>query len=147
MAKAALSKNKAVVHLHLRGQRPLREPGHGSLHRHAGPRGCTYSDPALLALAWSTPGDGCSSFSFQAKRRSVQRYQEDCPRFSYVPTGVSQSNAMINCTEYEYQDERDMCAPDGPQPVSLCQKSSSDQLHSESERDDESSPWYNCLHM
>ncbi|ROT65757.1 Hemolymph clottable protein [Penaeus vannamei] len=58
-----------------------------------GPRGCTYSDPALLALAWSTPGDGCSSFSFQAKRRSVQRYQEDCPRFSYVPTGVSQSNA------------------------------------------------------
>nr|ANZ78205.1 clottable protein [Penaeus vannamei] len=112
-----------------------------------GPRGCTYSDPVLLALAWSTPGDGCSSFSFQAKRRSVERYQEDCPRFSYVPTGVSQSNAMINCTEYEYQDERDMCAPDGPQPVSLCQKSSSDQLHSVSERDDESPPWYNCLHM
>ncbi|XP_063593558.1 hemolymph clottable protein-like [Penaeus indicus] len=112
-----------------------------------GPRGCTYTDPALLTLAWSTPGDGCSSFAFQEKRRAVERYQEDCPRFSYVPTGVSHSNVVINCTEYEYQEEHDVCASGGPQPVSLCQKSSSDQPYSVSEREDETTPWYNCLHM
>ncbi|XP_068217107.1 hemolymph clottable protein-like [Palaemon carinicauda] len=54
-----------------------------------GPKGCLYTDPELFVNSWKTPGEGCRGFSLLAKRKKVQAYQENCPKYSNVPTGVS----------------------------------------------------------
>ncbi|XP_064111244.1 LOW QUALITY PROTEIN: hemolymph clottable protein-like [Macrobrachium nipponense] len=68
-----------------------------------GPKGCLYTDPELFTASWKTPGEGCAAFALLAKKKKVQAYQEDCPRLSYIPTGVSYPQLTEkNCIIWDY---------------------------------------------
>ncbi|KAK7084862.1 hypothetical protein SK128_010602 [Halocaridina rubra] len=84
-----------------------------------GPRGCTYTDPELFVKSWSAPGSGCRGFSYQAKKRPVEAYQDVCVHDTYVPTGVAHPFTMTNCVEWEYKvriDGVQMCRALVPTP-------------------------------
>ncbi|XP_066977226.1 hemolymph clottable protein-like isoform X2 [Macrobrachium rosenbergii] len=68
-----------------------------------GPKGCLYTDPELFTASWKTPGEGCRGFALLAKKKKVQAYQEDCPRLSHIPTGVSYPQLTEkNCIIWAY---------------------------------------------
>lgn len=59
-----------------------------------GPKGCYYTDGPLFALSWASPGEGCASFMYKNLKRDVVWYQENCPHFTYEPTGVTHADGM-----------------------------------------------------
>lgn len=70
-----------------------------------GPTGCIYTDPELFIKSWTSPGPGCGGFTFQGIRRPVEAYQDVCPRKTYIPTGVSYPDTLVNCVEWEYLEK------------------------------------------
>lgn len=72
-----------------------------------GPSGCVYSDPALFAYSWTVSGDGCNAFSLRSHKQKVKNYASDCPKKSYLPTGVSHNNIHHDCISWEYQERNE----------------------------------------
>ncbi|XP_071538794.1 hemolymph clottable protein-like [Panulirus ornatus] len=85
-----------------------------------GPLGCLYTDPTLYALAWTTPGDVCNSFSLTRAKSKVERFQETCQKRTHIPTGVSHLNALHDCSIWIYQErtyDNYVCKALVPTPV------------------------------
>ncbi|XP_071538850.1 hemolymph clottable protein-like [Panulirus ornatus] len=85
-----------------------------------GPLGCLYTDPALYALAWTTPGDACNSFTLKKARGKVEDFQETCYKRTFVSTGLSHPKALYDCTEWTYQErtyDNYVCKALVPTPV------------------------------